>query len=337
MKQPQKNAKKTPPLKLPKLPSLLERKIYKTGQTRGADDDVVYQNRVNRNSTVLIPWNSWVECSSPNDSVGIYENGYIVLISPTDYFDNTTDRNIKEQKLILGRNALVYYEERNDWIDNPPKKYGWKPAQNRKYPLGGQYIARIPATTAHSNGKKINEGFTGTDNKGAGIRVYEYASQQTINDTRLQLEAIFWTCRDAIEQTVFSGMTKADAILRKNAISENCERHGLFDKRKLFANRILNGDNVAICPFCLEELSASGFFSRLKQASGREVNDLTVTELNLFHIDALRVGTSNHKPYNLGWGHHHCNIVVKDEGIEQTLQWLRKVLSRNDAHKSSAG
>jgi hypothetical protein len=42
--------------KLPKLPQLLERKIYKTGQTRGADDDVIYQNRVGRNSTVLIPY-----------------------------------------------------------------------------------------------------------------------------------------------------------------------------------------------------------------------------------------------------------------------------------------
>ena len=41
--------------KLPKLPELLERKISKTGQTRGADDDVIFQNRVSRNNTVLIP------------------------------------------------------------------------------------------------------------------------------------------------------------------------------------------------------------------------------------------------------------------------------------------
>lgn len=39
---------------VPKLPQLLDRKIYKTGQTRGADDDVIFQNRVGRNSTVLI-------------------------------------------------------------------------------------------------------------------------------------------------------------------------------------------------------------------------------------------------------------------------------------------
>ena len=31
-----------------KLPKLLTRKLYKTGQTRGADDDEIYQNRVLR-------------------------------------------------------------------------------------------------------------------------------------------------------------------------------------------------------------------------------------------------------------------------------------------------
>ena len=43
-------------VKTPRIPALLDRKIYKTGQTRGADDDVIYQNRVGRNSTVLIPY-----------------------------------------------------------------------------------------------------------------------------------------------------------------------------------------------------------------------------------------------------------------------------------------
>lgn len=46
--------------KLPKLPELLERKISKTGQTRGADDDVIFQNRVSRNNTVLIPFHQWI-------------------------------------------------------------------------------------------------------------------------------------------------------------------------------------------------------------------------------------------------------------------------------------
>ena len=29
---------------IPRLPELLNRKVYKTRQTRGSDDDVIYQN-----------------------------------------------------------------------------------------------------------------------------------------------------------------------------------------------------------------------------------------------------------------------------------------------------
>ena len=84
-------------------------------------------------------------------------------------------------------------------------------------------------------------------------------------------------------------------------------------------------------------LSAHGFMSRLMQAEGREVHDLTVTEINLFHIKELRYGQFNHKPYNLGWGHHHCNVVVKDSGIDETLQWMIRVIERNNQFLNSHG
>ena len=67
-------------------PKLVQTKIYKTGQTRGADDDVIYQNRVGRNSTVLIPYHEFEKCKVAPTLNGVYENGYIVLISPEDYF-----------------------------------------------------------------------------------------------------------------------------------------------------------------------------------------------------------------------------------------------------------
>lgn len=67
----------------------------------------------------------------------------------------------------------------------------------------------------------------------------------------------------------------------------------------------------------------------MEQAEGRAVLDLTITQLNLFHISELRMGVFNHRPYNLGWGHHHCNVVVKDAGIHETLRWMDEVLSRN--------
>ena len=314
----------------PKLPQLLGRKIYKTGQTRGADDDVIFQNRVGRNSTVLIPYSLWSQCRLP--ALQSYENGFIVLVSPADYFaaPNITAQ-LAEQGLALGVNALVLYETREHWAAHNPDTLNWTPATQRTSPLGGQYVARVPATTAAENGAKINRGFTVTTMKGAGIRVYEYASTTTIDDCRQQLEALFWKCRDADAVAVANGMTAEQATTRKAANLACCQQHGLLDIAQLTQARMLNAAGHTVCPLCLDELSGQGFFNRMEQAEGREVPDLTVTQLNLFHIQELRYGLLNHRPYNLGWGHHHCNVVVKDAGILETLEWMRDILARNIA------
>lgn len=105
---------------------------------------------------------------------------------------------------------------------------------------------------------------------------------------------------------------------------------GLFDLKQLAHLRIIDQEGATICPLCLKRLSADGFFTRMEQAQGRVVPNQTVTQLNLFHIQELRVGVFNHRPYNIGWGHHHCNVVVKDSGIIETLKWMRDVIARND-------
>lgn len=315
---------------LPNLPELLERKIYKTGQTRGADDDVIYQNRVGRNSTVLIPYKNWDVCAVPQDGEPAYEKGFIVLLTPSEYFGNPNiTAELASKKLAIGKNALVFYETRERWNANNPDVLKWKAAKRRTSPLGGQYVARIPATTATEYGGKIIRGFDATSMKGAGIRVYEYASTATTTKCRLQLEALFWLCDDSGNVAVSNGMTVETAAARKTAILGECQRLGLLDKTQLTKARILNAHGKTICPLCLEELPGQGFFNRMKQAEGRVVPDLTVTELNLFHIAELRTGTLNHRPYNVGWGHHHCNVVVKDSGIIKTLRWMRGVLNRN--------
>jgi hypothetical protein len=63
-------------IRTPKLPSLLDRKIYKTGQTRGASDDEIFQNRVERNSTVLIPYSILDSCLvAPSITMGYTKMG----------------------------------------------------------------------------------------------------------------------------------------------------------------------------------------------------------------------------------------------------------------------
>jgi hypothetical protein len=316
--------------KLPRLPALLSRKIYKTGQTRGADDDEIFQNRVLRTGTVVIPYNCWDLCALPPDGSSKYENGFIVLISPSDYFGTENiDTVLAAKGLKLGSNALVFYETREQWNVHNPEQRNWTAAQRRRKPLGGQYVARVPATTATKDGKKINRGFATTKPKGAGIRVYEYANEEIVSKCRQQLEALFWCCRDAEKVVTANGMQADAADTRKRAILEICKERDLMDRAQLTQARVMNADGVATCPLCLEELSAQAFFNRLEQAEGRFVHDLTVTQVNLFHIAELRYGVLNHRPYNLGWGHHHCNVVVKDSGILKTLEWMRDVLDRN--------
>ena len=93
---------------------------------------------------------------------------------------------------------------------------------------------------------------------------------------------------------------------------------------------MINAKGNTICPLCLDEISSAGFFKRVAQAEGRKVKDLTITEINLFHIKELRTGEYNHQIYNLGWGHHHCNVVVKDAGISETLDWMESILKNNN-------
>lgn len=317
--------------KIPRLPQLLDRKIYKTGQTRGADDDVIYQNRVGRNSTVLIPYLFWNESFKFPEGEDSFENGFIVLIPPITYFENKDILNtLKNKSLTLGENCIVFYETRQDWEKYNPDKMGWLPAQKRTTPLGGNYVVRAPATTAMNGGENIIRGFTTTAGKGAGIRLYEYASSTTIQKSRLQLESIYWMCFDSIDVVFNNGMSKIDAETRKDFILKNCQDYGLLDYDKLKTSRIINNEIHTTCPLCLESLSGKGFFNRLAQAEGREVTDLTVTEINLFHINELRYGVYNHKPYNLSWGHHHCNVVTKDSGITETLMWMKKILKKNE-------
>ena len=242
-----------PKKRLPKLPPLLERKISKTGQTRGADDDVIYQNRVGRNNTVLIPFHQWVQDTNLRKlaTEQAFEKGYIILIPPSDYFSwRNPQQTLAGYSLILGTNCLVFYETRNDWDSHNPDELGWVAANNRQAPLGGQYVARVPATTANDADKarKINLGYATQSPKGAGIRLYEYARQITIASCRQQLEAEYWLCYDAVKVASENGMTEEDAIYRKEQILEQCKSQGLLDYDKLKSMRIINDQNHTHLP-----------------------------------------------------------------------------------------
>jgi hypothetical protein len=262
---------------------------------------------------------------------GTFERGYIVLITPEeDIFNEGVEENLNKYHLSLGQNALIFYQTREQWEKYNPSKMGWQPAENRISPLNGNFVARVPATTSKGGrGPKINLGFATRKPKGAGIQVFEYAHKKTLDLCRLQLEALVWLCYDSSEIMERNGMPKDEIIIRRNQILTDCNDSGLLDYTHLIDSRVIDFDHHTICPLCLEKLSCQGFFNRLEQAEGREVPDLTVTELNLFHLKELKIGEYNHRQYNIGWGHHHCNVIARDIGIEKTLSWMTTVLEKN--------
>lgn len=165
--------------------------------------------------------------------------------------------------------------------------------------------------------------------KGAGIRVYEYADDATIKASKIQLEFLFWSCKDVDNLIAQKKLDKEQVNKRIAFVKSEAHKLKLDDIIKLVKARIVDDNGYTICPLCLKHISAIGFCDKILQAEGREVPDLTVTEVSLFHIQELRTGEFNHRPYNLGWGHHHCNVVVKDAGIQPTLEWMKDVLKRN--------
>ena len=317
---------------LPPYPSLIEQKLTKTGYTRGATPSEIYQNRVSRYNTVLIRWRYWEACKAPDDGTRAYEKGFIVLVDPRWYFETSNaDSLLAAEGLTLGVNALLLFERRADWREYKqgknvlPNGEAFAVANAREAPLGGVYFARIHNTVAEEDDELV-EGYDHKKLRGAGIRVYEYASRDTIKKSKLQLEALMWMCEDAETALVEAGMDKKDARARRDTAIDAAQQAGLLDLERLQAVRAINEGNVTVCPLCLEPSHVADIMRRSSQAEGREVYDLTTTEVGLFHINELRLGKLQHKPYNLGWGHHFCNVVARDEGIMPTLKWMRKVL-----------
>lgn len=318
-----------------RLPQLVDRKLYKTGQTRGATPSEIYQNRVLRNSTVLIPHELYEKVKTPDEGTNTYENGFIVLVRPDWYFQtNGADAALKGQGLELGVNAILLFERRSEWTAYAPgdgRLPGGKaflPATRRISPLGGTYMARIHSTTA-KDGAQIFDAFNEAKSRGAGIRVWEYASSEILRATRIQLEALIWQCQDSISAFQAAGMTELGAQARRRHNGQQAVESGLLDWERLQKARMVDDGRRTICPLCLERISAADLLKRGEQAEGRETYDITITEISLFHIEELRVGKLQHKPYNLGWGHHFCNVVVKDAGIIPTLRWMKRVLDNN--------
>jgi hypothetical protein len=300
------------------LPEEIKKKINKTKQTRGAQpyERVPFQNRVNRTGIALVPYSFRAKLHPEG-----FSDGYRVMVRPSEYFERSgVVRKDFDAKVKLGENAFVYYDNRRAWRELPPAT-SWSVCEDRTG--NGHYLARVPANTANDE-QEAREIVIGEPQ---GIRFFEYASPKDVEHTVAQLAWLAWQTLgiDAVRTDGGKGIPKSLAAV--------LEKHKLADAEKFLALggliRLASGELRTVCPLCRAEIDAAGLMSRVEQMEGREVFDLTITEINLFHLKELRPGEYNHRPYNLAWGHHHCNAVARDNGVAVTVNWMAGVLERH--------
>lgn len=302
------------------LPEEIRNKIGKTKQTRGAQpyDRVVYQNRVNRNGLAVIPYR-FRDRLHPEG----FENGHVVMVRPEEYFIEAGGvRDDFDQTVIIGTDAFVYYDNRRHFNQYPPLP-AWRP-RSRGGP--GEMVLRLPATTAVDQAAAVAR----VEGEPQGIRFFEYASTAELNATCIQLALLSWHTEGIDIHRTDGGIGVPEVLLQE------ARRQQLWDTRRLEALGVIE-DGRTICPLCRQRIRATELMTRVEQAEGREVFDLTITEVNLFHMIDLKPGWYNHHRYSLGWGHHHCNAVARDRGLGPTVAWMADVLRRNGYEVNDAG
>ena len=331
-----------------------------------------------------------------------FENGYVVLITPEEYFGNNypnTASNL-HSRFILGETGFIYYRTKSELEKYPPLYKIW----NEVYELNtkgkkfncpktwvGEYvlnvknanppqISEICKTSKYHNKEKVSTFFKKNYSEitsppaqtGLGNYDYDYASPKTIDNVKYQMLYLILNSKEEDGSSFFEYIKENSKFLRdkndtkedkkknikesiepyKTFFSKNnyldlakkafkkfekkCQDKGLIDFEKLSEIGAWDKERkLPICPLCGKPIEPHEFFEGIAQAKGREVSDNTQRAIVLMHIDALRPGKLNHRPYNLGWGHNFCNTIQGDKDISETIEELKKIIENYERHNKN--
>lgn len=102
-------------------PYALKKKLDKTKEARTGKG--IYKRRNSRNYRVIMSYSTFVRLSEIGENeLDKYENGYIVRIQPQQYFEGGVK---DDNRIVLGKNAFIYYKSIHDYRQYPPKEE-WK-------------------------------------------------------------------------------------------------------------------------------------------------------------------------------------------------------------------
>lgn len=269
-----------------------------------------YQNHVNRNSKVIIPYEKLSEVNLDN-----YKDGYVIRLFPSQYFTGKYTVNsvfIDNSTVIVGDNAFVLYRTYEDYETLPPLP-DWKirsilkyNKKTQKYDISsndrrgdiidcGHYLLRI----SNSGTNKKQKLFKGP---AQGIFAPEYADANT---NFLCQAVLAWL----IIKTENSPYNENDFEHLKAIL----QKHNLLDSPHYENNYIMHNGKTT-CPLCqriimhneLNELISFDDEEGLTNST-EQVGSTRSTKVNLFHMVPLCYSSLENIPTQVSWGHATCN------------------------------
>lgn len=248
------------------IPYKLKKKINKTSEGRSGLE--IYKRRNRRDYRVLIQytiWNKQIEEKIPN-ILSEYESGYLVLISPTEYFGNNypNPSSTLNPNFILGKTGFIYYSIKKD-LDNYPPLPEWNELielDTESYIDKPNWIGEYALNIKNANPKRISyicDNTSSTKKKedvkkyvhklcpkitnssldklpkqcGIGNYDFDYASKDMQYKVKIQMLLLILSCSSSTGDTFVQYLIK-----NQNSILES-------PKDSLKYKKLINSDNFS--------------------------------------------------------------------------------------------
>jgi len=150
--------------------------------------------------------------------------------------------------------------------------------------------------------------------KAIGIRQDEYCSRVDQGFIVAQMAYLAWSISGTRARF---GVSSTPQYLIDFLSANN-----MLDLPRMQAVGMISSNGVAQCPFCCEELTYQDLIGQANQQVGRRLSSSNATALHLMHIEPLKMGSFNHKPYNLAFGHAKCNHAQGEDSISDSISFL---------------
>jgi len=279
------------------------------------------QNKVSRASKVAIPLDVYVQY--PALGTHAYDSGFIVYATPQEHFSGSVPNT-----LVLGRDYIVLYSKASQLTANPPPP-GWNIFElvdsngasvttwNTASTWRGEYYVRVKTDGKWTYGAGRV--------KAIGIRQDEYCSRVDQRFIVGQMAYLAWSMPGT--------RTRFGVAATPQYLIDFLSANNMLDLPRMQAVGMIGSNGIAQCPFCREELTYQELVDQANQQVGRQLSSSNATALHLMHIEPLKMGSFNHKPYNLAFGHAKCNHAQGEDSISDSIAFLfeRRLIDALDA------